>query len=53
MAQDPRFVVVTEEEQEALDDGDLPTVSLSSLKYSFREDDDDVYPRETPHLYKK
>jgi len=29
LQQDPLFVVVTEEEQEALDDGDLPTINLA------------------------
>lgn len=29
LAQDPRFVVLTEEQQEALDDGDLPTINLA------------------------
>ena len=29
LPQDPLFVVATEEEQEALDDGDLPTINLA------------------------
>ena len=29
LEQDPRFVVATEEEQEALDDGTLPSINLA------------------------